>query len=298
MLPLLEPVPVALKPGEGGDGIQNPGSRTFNLQPATFNRPSHPTTCAKLFESPPRRMLCHLQIWPPIIAATFLLLRFIPSEKYVGNAAIETQANSFQLARTCKRRCNELREQITRLMTIYTACLALGLLFTIISAFAGHFFGGDHGGDVGTGGHAEAGYDHTGLPGISFFSPTVLACFITAFGACGLILTNIESTRSMWISAPISAIAGGTMAFFAFLLFNWMFQKTQSSSESRVGSLAGISASIVTPIPQDGVGEIAYVQGGTRYTAPARTETGAPVPAGKPVRITRIVGTQYFVELL
>ena len=181
---------------------------------------------------------------------------------------------------------------------IYTACLALGLLFTIISAVAGHFFGSDHGGDVGTGGHAEAGYDHSGVPGISFFSPTVLACFVTAFGACGLILSHIESTRSMWISAPISSVAGLGMSFAAFLLFNWMFQKTQSSSELRVASLIGQVASIITPIPAGGVGEIAYVQGGTRYTAPARTESGSAVPAGKPVRITRVVGTQYYVEIV
>src|SRR2546425_1233993 len=184
-------------------------------------------------------------------------------------------------------------------MIIYTACLALGLIFTIISATMGHFFGGhDGGGDVGTGGHAEAGYDHSGVPGISFFSPTVLSCFVTAFGACGLVLSHIKSTESMWISAPISSVAGVLMAFLAFLLFNWMFQKTQSSSESRVGELAGQVASIITPIPANGVGEIAYVQGGTRYTAPARTESGSPLPAGKPVRITRIAGTQYFVEVM
>ena len=183
-------------------------------------------------------------------------------------------------------------------MIIYTACLALGLLFAIVSAFAGHLFGGHDGVDVGTGGHAEAGYDHSGVPGVSFFSPTVLACFVTAFGACGLILSHIESTRSVWISAPISAAAGGGMAFIALLLFNWMFSKTQSSSESHVASLTGQPASIITPIPANGVGEIAYVQGGSRYTAPARTETGAPVAAGKPVRITRIVGTQYYVEVM
>jgi membrane protein implicated in regulation of membrane protease activity len=183
-------------------------------------------------------------------------------------------------------------------MTIYIACLALGLVFTFISAIAGHFFGGDHGGDVGTGGHAEAGYDHSGVPGISFFSPTVLACFVTAFGACGLVLTHIEPTRSVWISAPISAVAGVVMASLAFLLFNWMFKQTQSSSELRIGTLVGQTASIITPIPPNGVGEIAYVQGGSRYTAPARTEAGTPIPAGKPVRITRIVGTQYFVEAL
>src|SRR5258707_3931373 len=128
-------------------------------------------------------------------------------------------------------------------MIIYIACLALGLIFTIISAVAGHLFGGHDGQvDVGTGGHAEAGYDHTGVPGISFFSPTVLSCFVTAFGACGLILSRVESTRSVWISAPISAIAGVVMAFLAFLLFNYMFKQTQSSSESHVASLIGQTA--------------------------------------------------------
>lgn len=187
-------------------------------------------------------------------------------------------------------------------MIIYVACLALGLLFTIITAVAGHLFGGDHdlggSGDIGTGGHAEAGFDQSGLPGVSFFSPTVLACFVTAFGACGLILSRIEATKSVWISAPISAVAGLGMAFLAFLLFNFIFHKTQSSSESKVASLVGQTASIITPIPADGVGEIAYVQGGCRYTAPARVEAGTAVPAGKPVRITRIVGSQYYVELL
>jgi len=182
---------------------------------------------------------------------------------------------------------------------IYIACLALGLLFTIISAAMGHFFGGhDVHADVGTGGHAEAGYDHSGVPGISFFSPTVLSCFVTAFGACGLILSRVEATKSVWISAPISAVAGVIMAFLSFFLFNYMFKQTQSSSESRVASLVGQTASIITPIPSNGVGEIAYVQGGARYTAPARTESGNPVGAGKPVRITRVVGTQYYVEIL
>jgi hypothetical protein len=182
-------------------------------------------------------------------------------------------------------------------MIIYIACLALGLLFTLISAFAGHLFGGHDGVDIGTGGHAEAGFDQSGVPGVSFFSPTVLSCFVTAFGACGLILHQIEGMQ-VWISAPISAVAGAAMAFAAFMVFNWLFSKTQSSSESKVASLAGQTASVVSLIPTDGVGEIAYVQGGSRYTAPARSETGCSVAAGKPVRITRVVGTQFFVELL
>ena len=182
-------------------------------------------------------------------------------------------------------------------MIIYAICLVVGLLFTIISAFAGHFFGGHDGHvDVGTGGHAEAGFDHSGLPGISFFSPTVLASFVTAFGAFGLIFSRIEATSSPWMSAPL-ALAGGVLVALGVLwLVNMMFSKTESSSESRVASLVGQAATIVTPIPENGVGEIAYVQGGTRYTAPARTEKGTPVGAGKSVKITRVTGPQFYVE--
>ena len=185
-------------------------------------------------------------------------------------------------------------------MIIYAICLAVGLVFTIFSAIAGHLFGGhDVGGhvDMGTGGHAEAGYDHSGLPGISFFSPTVLASFVTAFGAAGMILRSIPATSSYWISAPLAGVAGLIIAAITLWLFNAMFRATESSSESRVGSLVGQIASIVTPIPENGVGEIAYVQGGTRYTAPARTNTGQKVGAGRSVRITRIVGTQFFVDV-
>lgn len=180
-------------------------------------------------------------------------------------------------------------------MIIYAICLVVGLLFTLISAIAGHFFGGD-GADVGTGGHAEAGFADSGVPGISFFSPTVLASFITAFGAFGIIFSKIETTASVWASAPLSIVGGGIVAAGVFWLFNTMFRKTQSSSESHVASLLGQTANIITPIPENGVGEIAYVQGGTRYTAPARAENGTAIGASKPVQITRIVGTQFYVK--
>jgi membrane protein implicated in regulation of membrane protease activity len=188
--------------------------------------------------------------------------------------------------------------QVTMETLIYAICLAVGLLFTIISAISGHFFGGDGHGDMGTGGHAEAGFDHTGMPGISFFSPTVLASFVTAFGAFGLILSRIPATRSVWASAPLSAVAGGAVAWGVFLLFNAMFKSTQSSSESRMATLVGHTASIITPIPENAVGEIAYVQGGTRYTAPAREEKGRFVANGRTVKISRIVGNQFYVEIV
>jgi membrane protein implicated in regulation of membrane protease activity len=184
---------------------------------------------------------------------------------------------------------------------VYLVCLSVGLLFTIISATIGHLFGGhDVGGhaDVGTGGHADAGYEHTGMPGISFFSPTTIASFVTAFGGFGVIFSRFEWTRQPYISAPLSAVAGLIVAYLVFLMFNAMFEKTQSSSESKVASLVGQSAMVITPIPENGVGEIAYVQAGTRYTAPARSENSAAVGSGKSVKITRTVGSQFFVQPL
>jgi membrane protein implicated in regulation of membrane protease activity len=112
-----------------------------------------------------------------------------------------------------------------------------------------------------------------------------------------MIFTKIPATRSVWLSGPLSAIGALSIAGVVFWIFNTMFEKTQSSSEARVGTLVGQIASIVTPIPKDGVGEIAYVRAGTRYTAPARSEQGEPISAGQAVRITRVIGQQFWVEL-
>lgn len=180
---------------------------------------------------------------------------------------------------------------------IYFVCFGVGLLFTLITAVFGHLFGGhDAHVDLGTGGHAEAGFDHTGMPGISPLSPTTIASFITAFGGFGMIFSKIEATQNPWISAPLSILIGIVVAAAVFAAFAKIFSATQSSSESRVATLAGQNATIITPIPENGVGEIAYVQMGTRYTAPARSENGKPVGNGQTVKIIRVVGTQFYVS--
>jgi len=182
--------------------------------------------------------------------------------------------------------------------TIYLICLGVGFVFTLFSAIFGHIFGhGGHDGHVdGSGGHAEAGIDSSDMPGVSAFSPTIIASFITAFGGFGIIFHQIPATHNAWASAPLAVISGLLVATGVLWLLRQLFSKTQSSSESKVGSLVGEVATIITPIPENGVGEIAYVQAGTRYSAPAREEHGTPVATGKSVKITRVVGTQFYVE--
>src|SRR5215471_18386072 len=178
---------------------------------------------------------------------------------------------------------------------VYSICFGVGLLFAIVSALLGHLFGGGHDAhvDIGTGGHAEAGFQDTGMPGLSPFSPTTISSFITAFGGIGLVLSKIEATRSPWISAPLATVGALIIAALVVMLFGTIFHKTQSSSESRVATLVGTTGTVITPIPANGVGEIAYVQGGTRYSAPARAESGAAVAGGQTVKIVRIVGSQF-----
>jgi len=184
-------------------------------------------------------------------------------------------------------------------LLVYIFCLGVGLVFTLLSAFMGHIFGGGHEGHVGgSGGHAEAGVDGSDMPGVSVLSPTIIASFITAFGGFGIILSQFKATQAPIVSAPLAVLGGFLIAGCVLWLLRQLFSHTQSSSESKVASLAGMTATVISPIPVNGVGEIAYVQGGSRYTAPARLEDGTMTAGnGKLVRITRVVGSQYYVAL-
>jgi len=177
---------------------------------------------------------------------------------------------------------------------VYLFCLVVGFVFVLGSAVMGHF-GGDHGHVGGSGGHAEAGGDSSDAPGVSMFSPIVMAAFVTAFGAFGLIFTQFEATKSPVVSAGLSIVCAVLVAGSLVGLLRKLVRASDSSSESQVATLVGHVATVITPIPAGGVGEIAYVQAGTRYTAPAREESGLQVSNGSEVKITRIVGSQFYV---
>ena len=129
-------------------------------------------------------------------------------------------------------------------MITYAICLIVGLVFTLLSVVAGHFFGG-HGDHVsGSGGHAEAGSDNSDMPGISIFSPTVMASFVTAFGGFGLIFSQFPATRRLVLSAPLSLLCAALVGWVLYKFLRAVFSHTQSSSESRVAALPGTEATI------------------------------------------------------
>src|ERR1035441_7716178 len=142
---------------------------------------------------------------------------------------------------------------------VYLVCFGVGLLFAIVSAFMGHLFGGhDVHTDIGTGGHAEAGFQDTGMPGLSPFSPTTITAFLTAFGGLGLIFSKIAATHSPWISAPLALLGALIIAAGVVWLFGTVFHKMDSSSESHVATLVGMSRRGLTPIRPIGGGGLAF----------------------------------------
>jgi len=177
---------------------------------------------------------------------------------------------------------------------VYLFCLVVGFVFVLGTAVLGHF-GGDHGHVGGSGGHAEAGADSSDAPGVSLFSPIVMAAFVAAFGAFGLIFSQFEATKSPILSAALSIVCALLVAGSLVSVLRKLVRASDSSSESQVATLVGHVATVITPIPAGGVGEIAYVQAGTRYTAPARAEGGVAVGNGSEVQITRVVGSQFYV---
>ena len=178
---------------------------------------------------------------------------------------------------------------------IYLLCLGGGFLFLVVLAMMGHFFDAAHH-DLGSCGHAEAGGDASDGQGVSAFSPMVIAAFMTGFGACGYLLSQIPATKSPVFSAPLAALGAFLFSSAIVSALRAVFRRTQSSSESQVASVVGTTATLGTGIPEQGVGELVYVQGGTRYTAPARSEDGHAIATGAAVIVTRIVGTQFFVK--
>jgi len=180
--------------------------------------------------------------------------------------------------------------------TLYLICFGVGLLFAFVSAFFADVFGGhDLPGHVADA-HAEGGFAAREMPGFSPLSPTTIAAFITGFGGFGMLFNRLPATSHPAVSATLATLAGFVVAAAVFWVFRKVFRATQSSSEGRVAALIGAEATIITPIPQDGVGEIAYVQGGSRYSAPARGEDGFAIGNGASVKITRIVGAQFYVR--
>lgn len=178
------------------------------------------------------------------------------------------------------------------MISVFVGCLAFGVAFSAISLFLGH--GPGHGGfDHGAGADGHSGADHADTP--SPLNPLVIASAITAFGAVGLIaktgfrLSDFVST----LFAVGFAGAIGAAIFFGIVKFMY---GSQSNSVFSLNDLVDTEAEVITPIPENGVGEIVYVANGIRYNLSARTLPGEKISRGSAVIIREISGNAAVVQ--
>jgi len=169
---------------------------------------------------------------------------------------------------------------------VYFASFVLGLGYALLVGVAGHLFGGD-GHDV----HMDAGTD---LP-VSPLSPTVIATFLTGFGGGGL-LANSYFQLSVGKGVLVALLTAILLSCGTFAVLTLLFRSTQAGSEYSLSGLIGCVAQVITPIPENGTGEVALSVKGTRVVGPARSEDGKAVTRNAPVEIVRVVGNVYFVR--
>ena len=190
--------------------------------------------------------------------------------------------------------------EMTWMETVYLICFFVGLGFAILSGLlAGVFTGGaDMGGEVG-GPDADIGDAGVnigdGSVHFSPLSPVTIAMFIATFGGSGYIFSKVLGWPLLF-NLPAATVSGFLLAAIVFYLFYKLFQATQASSQPRVDEVVGKEAQITVPIPNHGVGQIAYSIGGMRYSNSAQTADGKELPVNMIVKVVKRVGNTFIVE--
>lgn len=139
--------------------------------------------------------------------------------------------------------------------------------------------------------HPDGAHEAAGV------STLAIASFISSFGAFGLFGVTLFDAGPV-VSLLMALFGGIVIGVLAQIFFLYILSPT-ISSEVHQTRLIGMVAEITTPIPANGVGQIAFVAQGGRVTYSARTtdEQGI-VDRGAPVRIERIVGGMAYVSKL
>jgi hypothetical protein len=170
-------------------------------------------------------------------------------------------------------------------MLIYTGIAAFGLLLLLILLFVGEIFGGDH--DLGHDGDLGG---HDGGP--SIFSIRIMAAFLTAFGAGGVIARYYELSHVA--ASAIGIVCGVVMAGIVYQFAKLLYAQ-QASSHLRLDGLIGTSGEVSVSIPRGGVGQITISNAGERSEHIARTADGQAIPRGAFVTITGLGGDSVIV---
>jgi membrane-bound ClpP family serine protease len=101
--------------------------------------------------------------------------------------------------------------------------------------------------------------------------------------------------NDLWSTIAALGFAGAIGAGIFFGIVKFMFN-SQSNSVFSLEDLVETEAEVLTPIPVNGLGEIAYVINGVRYTLSARSLEGNSIKRGSTVIVREIASNAAVVQ--
>ncbi len=171
---------------------------------------------------------------------------------------------------------------------VYAGVVLISFIFAAVILFGAEL--GDAF-DVDVDVDADAGFDFVSI------SPFSLAMFGATFGVTGL-LTRLWLEMDVIPSVLWATALGFVIGVAAQALFIYVLSPTKSSHFSLAEDGIGREVEVITTIPGDGLGEIAYDNISGRVKLGARSVTGKQIKRGEIVKIERVTGRVAVVRLV
>ncbi len=180
---------------------------------------------------------------------------------------------------------------VSALNCFYFGMLAGGLVFALGTLLLSGLGGGDGGDGADAGADTgDVGADGDGSGGdLKIFSPVTLATFMAVFGGMGLICTvglGLDARLSLLIAGLVAIVASLAMA----ALYGRLLVALHGSTDIRETDMVGIEATVITPIPADGIGEVLFEINRERMSRPARSADNTAIARGTTVEIQHASG--------
>jgi hypothetical protein len=201
---------------------------------------------------------------------------------------------------------------------VYRIMFIVGILYTFISfaisGISGALHLGSHVGNIHThayGDHAaghmenidslsshighDLGITHTFFSWLTvLINPIVTVSFLTVFGGLGILGTDYFR----WMAVIVFFVSLSAGVIVAFILYRFIvipLYKSENSTDVSKEDLIYTTADIISPIMENGFGEIKYTVNSIRYTAPAKHFKGKAVKQGEKVIIYNIENNIFYV---
>lgn len=161
----------------------------------------------------------------------------------------------------------------------FVACFAVGFLFAVLMFVLGEVLD----------------FAHVEVDGPGPLSGSVLATFISGFGAGGFI-AHKGAGWSSFGSIAAALLCGLALASIALFTLKFLYKRGNVGGEYSLEEATGTEGQITIPIPAEGKGEVAFTFKKARQIAPALSVDGKALGKFTIVKIVKVVSDTLIVE--